>query len=528
MPAMFDRLFAYALSALIALSPSLSEASQNSLLSPTTGTVSGLQLTNNYNNALDSVNTMNSGASAPTNQLSGTPSLGNWWLNTTANPYPAQVYDGADWLAPFYIDGSNHLILNQVGGGTATVASATTTSICSVPQYFITISGTTTITGLGTGCFVGQSKKITFSGSLTLTYNSSSLIIPGAANVATSAGDVADVVYLGSGDWEVTNYQPASGQALINPAIDVGDVVWTFLQSAPSSKYLFGYGQAISRTTYSGLLGSSMYPSVSGITATNGSPTLTGFSDTTQIGAGTVIEASFLSAPAKITSCTSTTCTMNANANASTTASIQLFPYGDGCGIAAPCSSVGSNFNLPDCRDVVLAGRGNMGGTARSDSYALTSTYFGTSPNAIGAFGGAQSETASTSIAQANLPSGVNLSVGNISAAINVSSNNASTTNPQNAYIGCISDSGTCGSGPITAYTTNGPNAQLNGGSVSVSGSVPLGGSGTAATSSAFPTIQPTLTANCMIRVLAMLELRGLPAFNDNDQPAAIEPRRAA
>src|ERR1700761_7923581 len=114
---MFDRIFVYALSAFLALAPAQAFASQNALLSPTTGTVSGLQLTNNYNNALDSVNTCNSGTSAPTNQLSGTPSLGNCWLNSTANPYPVNYYDGADWLPPFYVDATHHLIDAQIGGG---------------------------------------------------------------------------------------------------------------------------------------------------------------------------------------------------------------------------------------------------------------------------------------------------------------------------------------------------------------------------------------------------------------------------
>lgn len=193
-------------------------ASQNALLSPTTGTVSGLQLTNNYNNALDSVNTCNSGASAPTNQLSGGPSAGNCWYQTGTGAW--SYYDGTNWLTAGYIDAANHVFTPVVGGNAATtVASATTTNLCgssgaSPIGMFLTISGTTTITGFGTNCVVGQMKVLKFSGILTLTYNSGSMILPTAANVTTAVGDIAVAIYLGSGNWQVVIYQPASGAAL--------------------------------------------------------------------------------------------------------------------------------------------------------------------------------------------------------------------------------------------------------------------------------------------------------------------------
>jgi hypothetical protein len=54
---------------------------------------------------------------------------------------------------------------------------------------------------------------VTFSGILTLTYNATSLILPSsAANIATAAGDVAEFIYLGSGNWKALNYAKASGQ----------------------------------------------------------------------------------------------------------------------------------------------------------------------------------------------------------------------------------------------------------------------------------------------------------------------------
>ena len=209
---------AFTLWAATLFAPMEAMASQNALLSPTTGTVSGLQLTNNVNNALDSLNTCNSGGSAPTNQLTGVPSLGNCWLNTSTGAL--QYYDGASWLTMAYIDATNHIMTGVVGGNVATtVSSATTTNLCgsagaSPTGAFLTISGTVTITGFGTNCMPGQWKLLKFTGILSITYNSGSMILPTAASITTAVGDTAIAVYLGSGNWQIVIYQAASGAAL--------------------------------------------------------------------------------------------------------------------------------------------------------------------------------------------------------------------------------------------------------------------------------------------------------------------------
>ncbi len=186
-------------------------AGQNNLYNPTSGTLSGLSAVQNYNNALDSLNTQNSGGSAPTNQLSGSPSLGNSWLNTSSNPNAHEEYDGSSWLTPYWLDTVNHYTIVKVGGGTASVASATTTDLCNgVPQAYLTITGTTTIASFGSTCGAGHIRFLTFSGALTLTYNATSMILPGAASISTAAGDTAIAIALGSGNWKVVNYMPAS------------------------------------------------------------------------------------------------------------------------------------------------------------------------------------------------------------------------------------------------------------------------------------------------------------------------------
>jgi len=90
------------------------------------------------------------------------------------------------------------------------VASATTTSIGAALSNNIRITGTTTITSLGTAD-AGITRNVRFSGALTLTYNATSLILPGSANITTVANDTAEFLSLGSGNWFCKAYNAASG-----------------------------------------------------------------------------------------------------------------------------------------------------------------------------------------------------------------------------------------------------------------------------------------------------------------------------
>ena len=94
-----------------------------------------------------------------------------------------------------------------------TIASATTTDLGTKESQYLTVSGVTTITSLGT-ISAGISKYVTFSGALTLTHNASSLILPTAANITTAAGDTARFLSLGSGNWKCLSYSRASGATI--------------------------------------------------------------------------------------------------------------------------------------------------------------------------------------------------------------------------------------------------------------------------------------------------------------------------
>lgn len=96
----------------------------------------------------------------------------------------------------------------------ATVASATTCDIGAATSINVSITGTTTITGLGTVA-AGTIRIGRFTGALTLTHNGTSLILPGAANIVTVAGDRFIAESLGSGNWVVINYTRASGLPVV-------------------------------------------------------------------------------------------------------------------------------------------------------------------------------------------------------------------------------------------------------------------------------------------------------------------------
>lgn len=115
-----------------------------------------------------------------------------------------------NWVCMQYTraDGSG---VNEVKG--SNIASATTTDIGAATGNFVDVTGTTTITGLGT-IRAGVERTVRFTGALTLTHNATSLILPGGANITTANGDVATFRSLGSGNWVCTCYQKASGSAI--------------------------------------------------------------------------------------------------------------------------------------------------------------------------------------------------------------------------------------------------------------------------------------------------------------------------
>ena len=136
------------------------------------------------------------------------------------------------WVTPIHAQVTDAVTLANIPvykQGTA-IASATTTNLGTADGDFVDVTGTTTITALGTAA-AGRMVTVRFTGILTLTHNATSLILPAAANITTAANDCAIFRSLGSGNWICVSYSPGAGgsgatlsgaETLTNKTISLG------------------------------------------------------------------------------------------------------------------------------------------------------------------------------------------------------------------------------------------------------------------------------------------------------------------
>lgn len=89
------------------------------------------------------------------------------------------------------------------------VASAATCNIGAAASNYVRITGTTGITAFDTVAS-GIKRSVVFADALTITHNGTSLILIGGANITTVAGDTAEFVSEGSGNWRCLDYRRAS------------------------------------------------------------------------------------------------------------------------------------------------------------------------------------------------------------------------------------------------------------------------------------------------------------------------------
>lgn len=102
-----------------------------------------------------------------------------------------------------------------------TLTIAATMDIGAVNSETVSItsaSGAIAVTSLGTAS-AGTIRTLVFTtlgvGAKSITHNSTSLILPGAANLSLTAGTVVSFVSLGSGNWIATNVTRSNGQAVV-------------------------------------------------------------------------------------------------------------------------------------------------------------------------------------------------------------------------------------------------------------------------------------------------------------------------
>lgn len=125
---------------------------------------------------------------------------------------------------------------NNIHG--ADIASATTTNLDTATGDLVDVTGTTTITGITLA--EGQERTVRFTGALTLT-NGASLLLPGAANITTAAGDFAKFRGYASSVVRCVSYTKLDGTAVVAPAVaaqsDMETATSTTLMVTPGRQY---------------------------------------------------------------------------------------------------------------------------------------------------------------------------------------------------------------------------------------------------------------------------------------------------
>lgn len=245
---------------------------------------------------------------------------------------------------------SSVVIYAGASGGTPNTVTVTAPSFTGLDGQVInyistnTNTGGTTINPSGFGAIQVVRDSATGPGALT-----------GGELVATNA--VSLIYDANAGTFHIlspVNWPNTSG-------VPIGTIIPVAGFAAPTN-YALAYGQAVSRTTYASLLSALTLTQNGSISS--GSPTITGLTDTTQLGYGMPVESIGIPGGTTLLSCTSTSCTMSANATSTRSGDMVFFAYGNGDG--------STTFNLPDLRGVGLMGRDNLGGSAGNISQVST------------------------------------------------------------------------------------------------------------------------------------------------------------
>jgi hypothetical protein len=151
-------------------------------------------------------------------QVTPTTAVGSTPASSVTETFYGNAQTAIDTLRTSKLDLVGGLLtgaLNEAQG--ANIASATTTDIGAATGNFVDVTGTTTITALGT-IQAGTRRIVRFTGDLILTHNATSLILPGNANITTVAGDIATFISLGAGNWVCANYNRGTGMASLTGA----------------------------------------------------------------------------------------------------------------------------------------------------------------------------------------------------------------------------------------------------------------------------------------------------------------------
>ena len=132
--------------------------------------------------------------------------------NNTQEISPQDLRDWiADGVTSFVTQKDKSTLENAIYENDSTpLAAGATVDLSTATGNFVHITGASTITSFGV-LPAGARFVLVFDGICILTYNATSLIIPGSANKTTAAGDACLIISEGSGNWRIVGYFAISG-----------------------------------------------------------------------------------------------------------------------------------------------------------------------------------------------------------------------------------------------------------------------------------------------------------------------------
>jgi len=201
-----------------------------------------------------------------------TDAQGNWAFTAqdATKEWLVVVIDGTKKFLPIHAEGSQYFESLSLGGYLATakgadIASASTITLGTDGNFF-DITGTTTITAIG-ALQAGHIVILQFDGACQITHNATSLILQGAVNYTTAAGDVLAFISQDGTNWRelfrrtagainiIEDLSPVLGAALDGGGFDLNNLGVIFMtEQANAESDVSDKGQIWVKTGAPGLM----------------------------------------------------------------------------------------------------------------------------------------------------------------------------------------------------------------------------------------------------------------------------------
>lgn len=151
--------------------------------------------------------------------------------NSPAGSDTVTVANGPD----NYLRALAAIIRREQAQATATASAATVDLGAIATGSYVHITGTTGISAFGTVA-AGVSRILVFDDILTITHNATTMILPGGTDITTAAGDVAEFVSEGSGNWRCVRYSPTTPTGHLSASVTTLDGTETFPVTQTTAK----------------------------------------------------------------------------------------------------------------------------------------------------------------------------------------------------------------------------------------------------------------------------------------------------